>query len=460
MLKSLYNLARTALFALNPEDAHEATLKALECGLHPRPFAADDPILRQTVFGLDFPNPVGIAAGFDKDARVADAVLAMGCGFAEAGTLTPKPQPGNPKPRIFRLVTDHGLINRLGFNNGGHAAALARLDARKGRGGIVGVNIGANKDSADRAGDYVAGIEAFNAVASYFTVNISSPNTPGLRDLQAPAALDELLSRVMAARARLIEAGAPRRPIIVKIAPLAAFGAMGFTIGKYGISSLVQLSALVGVFYLTSAVFIFGVLGSVAWLSGFSIIRFLAYIREELLIVLGTSSSETVLPQIMEKMERLGAAKSVVGLVIPAGYSFNLDGTNIYMTLATLFLAQATNTHLGVEQIATLLIVAMLTSKGATGVTGAGFIVLAATLAVVPDIPVAALAILVGVDRFMSQCRALVNLIGNGVAALVVAASEKQLDRARLNMELKRGPLFVERLEASNKPIVEQSTAS
>ena len=248
--------------------------------------------------------------------------------------------------------------------------------------------------------------------------------------------------------------------IIVKIAPLAAFGAMGFTIGKYGISSLVQLSALVGVFYLTSAVFIFGVLGSVAWLSGFSIIRFLAYIREELLIVLGTSSSETVLPQIMEKMERLGAAKSVVGLVIPAGYSFNLDGTNIYMTLATLFLAQATNTHLGVEQIATLLIVAMLTSKGATGVTGAGFIVLAATLAVVPDIPVAALAILVGVDRFMSQCRALVNLIGNGVAALVVAASEKQLDRARLNMELKRGPLFVERLEASNKPIVEQSTAS
>ncbi len=247
--------------------------------------------------------------------------------------------------------------------------------------------------------------------------------------------------------------------IIVKIAPLAAFGAMGFTIGKYGISSLVQLSALVGVFYLTSAVFIFGVLGCVAWLSGFSIIRFLAYIREELLIVLGTSSSETVLPQIMEKMERLGAAKSVVGLVIPAGYSFNLDGTNIYMTLATLFLAQATNTHLSVEQIATLLIVAMLTSKGATGVTGAGFIVLAATLAAVPDIPVAALAVLVGVDRFMSQCRALVNLIGNGVATLVVAASEKQLDRVRMAAELKRGPLFVERLEASNKPIVEQSTA-
>jgi len=248
--------------------------------------------------------------------------------------------------------------------------------------------------------------------------------------------------------------------IVVRAAPLAAFGAMGFTIGKYGISSLVQLGALLGAFYLTSAVFIFGVLGCVAWLSGFSIIRFLAYIREELLIILGTSSSETVLPQIMEKMERLGAAKSVVGLVIPAGYSFNLDGTNIYMTLATLFLAQATNTHLSVEQIATLLIVAMLTSKGATGVTGAGFIVLAATLAVVPDIPVAALAVLVGVDRFMSQCRALVNLIGNGVATLVVAAWEKQLDRGRLTRELKRGPLFVEQLEAAGKPIVEQSTAS
>jgi aerobic C4-dicarboxylate transport protein len=248
--------------------------------------------------------------------------------------------------------------------------------------------------------------------------------------------------------------------IVVRAAPLAAFGAMGFTIGKYGISSLVQLGALLGAFYLTSAVFIFGILGSVARLSGFSIIRFLAYIREELLIILGTSSSETVLPQIMEKMERLGADKSVVGLVIPAGYSFNLDGTNIYMTLATLFLAQATNTHLGVEQIATLLIVAMLTSKGATGVTGAGFIVLAATLAVVPDIPVAALAVLVGVDRFMSQCRALVNLIGNGVATLVVAAWEKQLDRARLVAELKRGPLFVEQLEAAGKPIVERSTPS
>ena len=242
--------------------------------------------------------------------------------------------------------------------------------------------------------------------------------------------------------------------IVVRAAPLAAFGAMGFTIGKYGITALVQLGALVGVFYLTSILFIVGVLGTVAWLSGFSIFRFIAYIREELLIVLGTSSSETVLPQIMEKMERLGASKSVVGLVVPAGYSFNLDGTNIYMTLATLFLAQATNTHLSFIQIATLLIVAMLTSKGATGVTGAGFIVLAATLAVVPDIPVAALAVLVGVDRFMSQCRSLVNLIGNGVATLVVAAWEKQLDRPRLKRELRAGPAAAEAAELV-QPVIE-----
>jgi dihydroorotate dehydrogenase len=219
MLKTVYRLARPALFALGPEEAHEATLKALECGVHPRQIGVDDAVLRQTAFGLDFPNPVGIAAGYDKDARVPDAVLAMGCGFAEIGTVTPKPQQGNPKPRVFRLVADHGLINRLGFNNGGHAAALARLKARKGRNGIVGVNIGANKDSADRTADYVMGIETFADVASYFTVNISSPNTPGLRDLQAPAALDELLSRIMETRRRLVSGGAPRRPIIVKIAP-------------------------------------------------------------------------------------------------------------------------------------------------------------------------------------------------------------------------------------------------
>ncbi|WP_426011255.1 dicarboxylate/amino acid:cation symporter [Caulobacter sp. DWR2-3-1b2] len=228
--------------------------------------------------------------------------------------------------------------------------------------------------------------------------------------------------------------------VVVKLAPLGAFGAMGFTIGKYGIGSLVQLGALVATFYVTAILFVLVVLGTIAWLSGFSILKFLAYIREELLIVLGTSSSESVLPQMIEKLERLGARKSVVGLVIPTGYSFNLDGTNIYMTLATLFLAQATNTHLSVYQMGALLGVAMLTSKGASGVTGAGFITLAATLAVVPDIPIAALAVLVGVDRFMSECRALTNLVGNGVATLVVARWEGALDRDRLERELARGP--------------------
>lgn len=218
MLNGLFDLARPMLFLLDPEDAHEATLRSLERGLHPRHPSDRHPRLAVRAFGLSFPNPLGIAAGFDKDARVPDAVLAMGCGFAEIGTVTPQPQHGNPKPRVFRLIEDRAVINRLGFNNGGHAAALDRL-SRRPRRGIVGVNIGANKDSADRTGDYVMGIRTFNPVASYFTVNISSPNTPGLRDLQAPAALDDLLGRVMAERERLVAGGAPRRPVVVKIAP-------------------------------------------------------------------------------------------------------------------------------------------------------------------------------------------------------------------------------------------------
>jgi len=228
--------------------------------------------------------------------------------------------------------------------------------------------------------------------------------------------------------------------VVVRLAPLGAFGAMGFTIGKYGVGALVQLGALVATFYVTSLLFVLVVLGAIAWASGFSILRFLAYIREELLIVLGTSSSESVLPQMMEKLENAGARRSVVGLVIPTGYSFNLDGTNIYMTLATLFLAQATNTPISLGQELALLGVAMLTSKGASGVTGAGFITLAATLAVVPDIPIAALAVLVGVDRFMSECRALTNLVGNGVATLVVARWEGALDRDRLTRVLRGEP--------------------
>jgi len=228
--------------------------------------------------------------------------------------------------------------------------------------------------------------------------------------------------------------------VIVRLAPIGAFGAMAFTIGKYGPGALVNLGGLVATFYGTSLLFVLGVLGAIAALSGFSILKFIAYIREELLIVLGASSSEAVLPQIIQKLQRLGAGKTTTGLVIPTGYSFNLDGTNIYMTLATLFLAQATNTPLTLTQELTLLGVAMLTSKGASGVTGAGFVTLAATLAVIPDLPIAALALLVGVDRFMSECRALTNLVGNGVATLVIARWEGDLDRETLARELARGP--------------------
>ena len=218
MLNALMQLARPALLVLDPETAHETTLRALEKGVYPADRSADPPRLAARLGGLALTNPIAVAAGFDKDARVPDAVLGLGCGFAEIGTVTPLAQAGNPQPRVFRLINERGVINRLGFNNGGHAAALARLKARPAR-GVVGVNIGANKDATDRTGDYVKGIDTFYDVASYFTVNISSPNTPGLRDLQAPAALDELLGRVMAARDQQVATGKPRRPIVVKIAP-------------------------------------------------------------------------------------------------------------------------------------------------------------------------------------------------------------------------------------------------
>ncbi|MES2599200.1 MAG: dicarboxylate/amino acid:cation symporter [Pseudomonadota bacterium] len=221
--------------------------------------------------------------------------------------------------------------------------------------------------------------------------------------------------------------------IIVRAAPIGAFGAMAFTVGAYGLGALWNLAALIGTFYLTSILFVLLVLGGIARFAGFSILRFIAYIKDELLIVLGTSSSETVLPNMITKMERLGASRGVVGLVIPTGYSFNLDGTNIYMTLATLFLAQATNTHLTIWQELGILGVAIVTSKGASGVTGAGFITLAATLAIVPDIPIASLAILVGIDKFMSECRALTNLIGNGVATIVISRWEGELDKDKLH---------------------------
>ncbi len=227
--------------------------------------------------------------------------------------------------------------------------------------------------------------------------------------------------------------------VLMRLAPLGAGGAMAFTIGRYGIASLKPLAALMGSFYLTCLLFVLVVLGTVAALTGFSILRFILYIKEELLTVLGTSSSESALVPLMQKLERLGCSKSVVGLVVPSGYSFNLDGTNIYLTMASLFVAQALNIDLTLRQQLTMLGVAMLTSKGASGVTGAGFITLAATLAVVPSIPVAGLALILGIDRFMSEARSLTNFIGNGVATIVVAAWEQELDRETLRAELRRG---------------------
>jgi len=223
---------------------------------------------------------------------------------------------------------------------------------------------------------------------------------------------------------------------IMKLAPIGAFGAMSFTIGKYGLGSLVQLGKLMGSFYLTCLLFIFIVLGGIARAHGFSIWKFIKYIKEELLIVLGTSSSESVLPRMMAKMENLGARKSTVGLVIPTGYSFNLDGTSIYLTMAAVFIAQATNTPMSLTQQLTLLAVLLLTSKGAAGVTGSGFIVLAATLSAVGGVPVAGLALILGIDRFMSEARALTNLIGNGVATLVVAKWTGDLDTGRMQRQL------------------------
>jgi aerobic C4-dicarboxylate transport protein len=226
--------------------------------------------------------------------------------------------------------------------------------------------------------------------------------------------------------------------IVMRAAPIGAFGAMAYTIGKFGTGAILNLLGLIATFYLTAALFVIVVLGIIARVLGFSIFKFLAYIKDELLVVLGTSSSESALPSLMEKLERLGCSKSVVGLVVPTGYSFNLDGTNIYMTLATLFIAQALGFDLTLGQQITILIVAMLTSKGASGITGAGFITLAATLAVVDPRLVPGMAIVLGIDKFMSECRALTNLCGNGIACVVVSAWEGELDRNRLAANLNK----------------------
>jgi aerobic C4-dicarboxylate transport protein len=224
--------------------------------------------------------------------------------------------------------------------------------------------------------------------------------------------------------------------IIMRVAPLGAFGAMAFTIGKYGLGTLLSLGQLMAAFYITCVIFILVVLGGIAWFTGFSILKFIRYIKEELLIVLGTSSSESVLPRMITKMENLGCKESVVGLVIPTGYSFNLDGTCIYLTMAAIFLAQATNTELTIWHQLGIIAILLLTSKGAAGVTGSGFIVLAATLSSVGTIPVASIALILGVDRFMSEARALTNLIGNGVATVVVSKWENALDETRMRQQL------------------------
>jgi aerobic C4-dicarboxylate transport protein len=228
--------------------------------------------------------------------------------------------------------------------------------------------------------------------------------------------------------------------LLMRLAPIGAFGAMAFTIGKYGVGTLVSLGSLVLTFYLTSAIFVLVVLGVIARLNGFSIIALIRYLKGELLLVLGTSSSEAALPALIEKMERAGCSKAVVGLVVPTGYSFNLDGTNIYMTLAALFIAQATGIELSLGEQLALLAVAMISSKGAAGVTGAGFITLAATLSIVPSVPLAGMALILGIDRFMSECRALTNFIGNAVATVVVARWEGALDTNQLTSALAGNP--------------------
>jgi aerobic C4-dicarboxylate transport protein len=228
--------------------------------------------------------------------------------------------------------------------------------------------------------------------------------------------------------------------IVVRAAPLGALGGMAFTVGSYGVASLANLLKLMGTFYLSSFLFVVVVLGIIARLAGFSIFRFLAYIKDELLIVLGTSSSETVLPDMMRKLEGLGASRSTVGLVFPTGYVFNTDGTNIYLTLAALFLAQATNTHLSLGQISGILLFALVASKGGSGVTGTGFVTLAAILAAVPSIPVQSLALLVGIEKFMSECRALTNVVGNGVATLVISRWQGELDVENMRRVMEKPP--------------------
>ncbi|MEY4556731.1 MAG: hypothetical protein RL093_1850 [Pseudomonadota bacterium] len=263
-------------------------------------------------------------------------------------------------------------------------------------------------------------------VSILFGIALAIVGEPAARVTRALESLSQVVFKLVA--------------ILMKAAPIGAFGAFAFTIGAYGLGAIANLAVLIATFYVTSLVFVVGVLGLVCLVNGFSIFRLIGYLKEELLLVLGTSSSEAALPSLMQKLERAGAPKSVVGLVVPTGYSFNLDGTNIYMTLAALFIAQAMNIELSLQDQLLLLVVAMISSKGAAGITGAGFITLAATLAVVPGVPVAGMALILGIDRFMSECRALTNFVGNAVATLVVARWEGELDREALHAALGSGP--------------------
>jgi aerobic C4-dicarboxylate transport protein len=316
----------------------------------------------------------------------------------------------------------------------------------------AGMNVDVATLDASKVADY--GTKAHETTISGFLLNVIpdsllAPLANGnilqalLIGILAGLALALLGDRVARLRGLLDDAGAlvfKITAMLMRFAPIGAFGAMAFTIGKYGLDSLVNLAGLVATFYITSLLFVLVVLGLVARVAGFSILDLIRYLKAELWLVLGTSSSESALPSLMEKMERAGCAKPIVGLVVPTGYSFNLDGTNIYMTLASLFIAQACGITLSWEQQALLLGVAMLSSKGAAGVTGAGFITLAATLSIIPDLPLAGMALILGVDRFMSECRSLTNFIGNAVATVVVSAWEGGLDRTKLKAALARTP--------------------
>jgi aerobic C4-dicarboxylate transport protein len=328
-----------------------------------------------------------------------------------------------------------------------------------------GLNIDPASLDAGSIADYTAKAQDSTLVA--FLLNIIPTTLVGA--LAGGELLQVLLVAILTGVAAAL-VGEPARPMIVlfesagaivfrlvhmlmQLAPIGAFGAMAFTIGQFGLGALANLAGLVATFYVTSLLFVLVVLGLIARVAGFSILKLVRYLKAELLLVLGTSSSEAALPSLIEKMERAGCRRSIVSMVVPAGYSFNLDGTNIYMTLAALFIAQATNVELSLVQQVSLLLVAMISSKGAAGVTGAGFITLAATLAIVPSVPVAGMALILGIDRFMSECRSLTNFMGNAVATIIVSAWDGGLDRERLRGALNgEAPLLIAEEDAAVTP--------